>query len=70
MKEQDRKRHGPLNFGSIFIGMLTGFLGAAVLYQKHFPDWVPQMFHGNPILFFSLFTLVCGVLGYIWAITD
>ena len=50
--------------------MVIGFLGAAVLYQKHFPSWVPSIFDGNPILFFSAFVITCGVLGYIWSIVE
>ena len=59
-----------INFGTIFTGMVIGFLGAAVLYQKKFPDWVPNIFEGNPILFFSFFVIICGILGHIWSITD
>jgi len=70
MSDRFERKKFPINIGSIFTGMVAGFLGAAVLYQKHFPDWVPSIFHGQPAIFFGVFIVVCGVLGYIWSMPD
>jgi hypothetical protein len=69
-KEITSKSPPKINFGTILTGGLIGFLGAAVLYRKHFPTWVPSIFVGSPLAFFSLFIIVCGILGYIWSITE
>lgn len=50
-------------------GALIGFLSAAVIYSN-LPSWVPQVFSRHPVLFFSIFIVICIILGYIWAITD
>jgi hypothetical protein len=70
MKTEVQQKRFRIHFGSVFTGMVVGFLGAAVLYQKQFPGWVPQIFHGNPLLFFSVFVVICGVLGHLWTVTD
>jgi hypothetical protein len=50
-------------------GALIGFLSAAVIYSN-LPAWVPKIFSRHPVLFFSIFIIICIFLGYIWAITD
>jgi len=70
MGKSEHDKNIKFNFGTTFTGMVIGFLGAAVLYQKSLPDWVPFFLTDNPIAFFSLFIVICGILGYIWALTD
>ncbi|MBN1549929.1 hypothetical protein JW979_00610 [bacterium] len=70
MNKQDDQSKKSFSVSSIFTGMVVGFLAAAVLYQKHFPDWVPGFLHDNPFLFFSIFILICGFLGYVWVLPE
>ncbi|GEM_PF-4512825 len=53
--------------GSVFGGMIIGFLAAAVLY-KAAPDWTPDFLESSPIVFFGFFIIVCGILGWIHAV--
>ncbi len=69
-KEETLKTKKRFNWGTTFTGMVIGFLSAAVLYQKKFPDWVPGIFSGRPTLFFLTFIVVCGIVGYLWAKAD
>jgi len=55
---------------STFTGSMIGFLAAAVLYSKHLPAWVPHVLVASPVLFFGLFVLICGGVGYIWSVTE
>lgn len=55
---------------TIITGMICGLFGAAVLYDKDPSPWVPDYLTAHPFLFFSLFILVCGILGYIWTLPD
>ncbi len=55
---------------SVFTGMVCGLFGATVLYDKTQPDWVPKFLVSHPVVFFGLFIIVCGSLGYIWTLPD
>ncbi len=66
----DQKQRRSYICSTVFTGVVIGFLGASVLYSKHFPSWVPLVFSDYPILFFGMFMVICGSLGYIWAIVD
>jgi hypothetical protein len=66
----ESKPYSKLNIGTILTGGFVGFIGAAVLYRKRFPTWVPSIFEGNPVLFFTLFIVICAILGYVWALPE
>jgi hypothetical protein len=55
---------------STFTGSMIGFLAAAVLYSKHLPVWVPHLLVVSPLLFFGVFIVICGGVGYIWSVTE
>lgn len=65
-----KKEAYSFNVGTILTGSLVGFLGAAVLYRKNFPKWVPLIFSDNPVLFFTVFILICGFMGYVYSLPD
>jgi len=52
------------------IGILIGFLAASILYSQYLPAWVPSALTNSPLLFFGLFILICGLLGFNWGITE
>ena len=67
---ESRKHQKPKLLNSILTGIICGVFGAAVLYSKALPKWVPSILSESPALFFGLFVGICGLLGYIWTLPD
>ena len=61
---EDGRRRFPLN--TVMTFMFVGFLMASVLYQKYMPSWVPLVFTEYPVVFFLLFVITGGVVGFFW----
>ena len=70
MNEKNRDKKLSVSINTILTSGLIGFLGAAVLYRKNFPTWMPIVFNEYPWVFFAMFIVICGILGYIWSIVD
>lgn len=58
----------PIN--TIITFMFIGFLLSVVLFSKNMPSWTPLFIMEFPVVFYALFTVVGGVVGYFWAITE
>ncbi|MBN1297120.1 hypothetical protein JXA80_10095 [bacterium] len=63
-------RRRSFSWNRVFTGLFSGFLVAAVLYQKYMPTWVPVFFTEYPAVFFVLFTLTGGIIGWLWSRTE